>query len=70
MRMGRGPCLHRDPRLLPCPFCGAEALHYKYGHTHFVECSRCAAQMGRAQDRGGKRELYAMWNRRERADSA
>ena len=59
-------------KLKPCPFCGAEAEHFKdacfVGETgkpvgkikHFVWCTECSALVSG----GTEQEAYDAWNRR------
>lgn len=63
--------------LKPCPFCGAEAEHFKEdgydveagntaGLKHFVWCTECSALVSGDTEQ----EAYEAWNRRVEAERA
>jgi hypothetical protein len=53
------------PALLPCPFCGGEAVECGNESYMNIRCKRCCA----VSDRKTKPEAIAAWNRREGSGS-
>ena len=50
------------PTLLPCPFCGAEAMMEEAVIGSIIYCSWCGAKMG---GYASAEEAAEAWNRRE-----
>ena len=54
-----------DPAILPCPFCGSEAIikdgAHLSGEYEYIECSTCPAYM---EHDGSITALIDMWNSR------
>ena len=56
---------HPDKELLPCPFCGGEALGPTDTWPHTITCEQCGASVkSYGYDKDGMKEAVKKWNRR------
>lgn len=59
-----------EQELLPCPFCGGDAVHFLYSGSACVGCKVCIAYLGGEESDLKPDELADAWNRRAPAPQA